>query len=143
MLRYTSCHPEHVKFVHVQAMQASDKPAMRTAEAAAVIEQSRMSLSAWAGNECMGVAGVYDVHPGRAMAWALLSCNIGPHMLSVTRKVRFVLNSINVKRIECLVPYEFAAAHRFARMVGFELETECMRHYNVDGSHVSAYVRID
>lgn len=68
-------------------------------------------------------AGLVEVWPGRAYAWALLARNAGPWMVAITRGVRRALKAAPFDRIEMAVDSGFLAGQRWALMLGFELET--------------------
>lgn len=91
----------------------------------------------------IGCAGVVEMWQGRALAWALLSEDAGPHMIAVTRAIRFFLGTVPFRRVEMAVDAEFPAAIRWAEMLGFERETpEPMRAYTPDGRACYQYARV-
>lgn len=91
----------------------------------------------------IGCAGVMGIWPGRALAWALLSDEAGPHMRSLTRAIRFFLDSVPFRRVEMAVDAEFPAAIRWAAMLGFQLETpEPMQGYTPDGRACYQFARV-
>ena len=85
-------------------------------------------------------AGFIEQWPGRTIAWAYLNKNSGAHMMFITRKVRDALSKIK-GRIEFAVRCDFDAGHRWARMLGFDVETYVMKAYGPDGEDYSSYVR--
>jgi hypothetical protein len=85
-------------------------------------------------------AGFMPQWPGRTIAWAYLNANSGPHMLFVTRAVRKALDKVK-GRIEFAVRRDFDAGHRWARLLGFDVETYVMKAYGPDGEDVTSYVR--
>lgn len=94
------------------------------------------------------VVGCAGVHPflwdGRWNAWAFLTDETGPHMLQITRFVRFVLANFPVPRLEAHVRAGFPQGVKFARALGFTLETpEPMRHWAADGTHAYQFARTE
>lgn len=85
-------------------------------------------------------AGVSQQWDGRSFVWAVLSDKTGPHMLAITRLVKEFLDTRNEVRLEMQVKTDFAAAHRWAKMLGFQREGT-MRKY-CDGEDFDLYARI-
>lgn len=89
----------------------------------------------------IAVAGTMQLWSGRHMAWAHMSLDTGPHMVWITKETLTRLEQIR-GRIELTVLKDFAAGHRWAKLLGFEVESPLMRGYNPDGSDSVGYVRI-
>jgi hypothetical protein len=92
--------------------------------------------------EIIACAGASEVCPNRALAWAYISRDVGPRMIQVTRAVKRYLSIAPYRRIEMDVDCDFPEAHRWARMLGFELECERRRAYTPDGRDCALYARI-
>jgi hypothetical protein len=60
---------------------------------------------------------------GRAIAWALVSRHAGPHMRALTRAAIKVFEECEHGRVELYVDAEWQQAQRWARLLGFQLET--------------------
>lgn len=90
----------------------------------------------------VGCGGLVMHWPGRHMAWVYLNANAGPHMLFITRAVRRVLDNTD-GRIEMTVREDFDAGHRWAKLLGFQVETEVLRAYGPEGESHVGYVRIN
>lgn len=80
----------------------------------------------------LGIAGLVPLWPGRAMAEALLSKNIGgAGMVAATRAIRRAFDISEFSRIEAYVDHELEIAQRWIRMLGFECETPSgMRNFS-------------
>lgn len=88
-------------------------------------------------------AGLVEVWPGRAYAWALLARNAGPWMAAITRGVRRALKAAPFDRIEMAVDSGFLAGQRWALMLGFELETPLpARRYLPGGRDAYLYAMV-
>lgn len=73
---------------------------------------------------CYGFA--YEHRPseltgGHALAWALLTTDLGPAHVAITRFARETIAASPIDRIEALVRADVAAECRWAEMVGLEL----------------------
>ena len=100
------------------------------------------SYTAFDGPSAVAAAGIVPMWQGRAMAWAFISA-VGPHkLLTVHRAVKHFLDGCFIQRIEMTVDSDFAAGHRWARLLGFELEAERMQSYAPDGHDCALYARV-
>ena len=84
-----------------------------------------MAFSGFRGYQLLGCAGVVPQWEGRSIAWALLSQHIRRHdMLWIHRKTMSFFDRIQDDhcRIETCVGMGFAPGHRWAKMLGFEME---------------------
>lgn len=79
-----------------------------------------------------GCSGIVRVTEHRGIAWAYLARGTREKMIPVTRAVKRYLDIAPFVRIEMQVDCEFEAGHRWARMLGFEMECERMRAFSPD-----------
>jgi hypothetical protein len=141
-LEFRVCKPGHLAYIAVQEAQRVDQAVMLKTDYAE-IACSHIALSAWVGNECVGAAGIVPLYPHRAVAWALLSKNIGLALVPATRKIRRVLDADMTPRIEMTVAVDFKAGHTWARLVGMKLETpEPLRKHGARGEDEMLYARV-
>lgn len=84
--------------------------------------------------------GTIPQWPGRHLGWSYVSQHAGPYMTRVTRKAIAVLNQAT-GRTEITVKADFAEGHRWAKLLGFEVETPLLRAYGPDGEDHVGYVR--
>ena len=138
-MEFTAFKAGHLAYLKPQDAQRSEYAALvRSGEASAL--EGGVSLSGWDGNVCMGAAGLIPVRPQRAVAWMILSRDIGPYMLPVAKKIRRVLALAPYKRVELTVADGFEAGQRFAELIGAVCETpEPMRFFGVDGRDERMY----
>lgn len=94
------------------------------------------------GDEVVACYGLLPVTAQRAVTWAFLGNAAGKHMLRLTRSAKAVMACSPFPRIEALVDVEFEAAHRWVRLLGFQLETPRKRAYRVDGGDSAEYVLV-
>src|SRR3990167_2048474 len=89
------------------------------------------SLNSWTGTvdgKPVFCAGTMEQWPGRHTAWAYMSKGTLPHMAWITKEVRKNLEGM-VGRIEFTVRKSFPAGQRWARHLGFEVETPILHAY--------------
>jgi hypothetical protein len=136
--------PVHLAALDVQSAQVHRLPNMSLAEYGKTLDQSGMSWTATDGGEVMGCGGVCDMGDGRGLSWALLSerCR-GPKMIQATRLTLKQLKQYPFRRIEAIVADGHEAGHKWARIMGYTLETPGgMKAWFDDGSTAFLYSRV-
>ena len=104
--------------------------------------ETQNSWTGAANGEAIVCAGTIQQWPGRHTAWAYLGKHTGPHMLWITRAV--LANLAKIKgRIEFTVRADFPQGQRWAKMLGFEVETPCLKAYGPTGEDQVGFVRIN
>lgn len=88
---------------------------------------------------CVGLVPYWN---GRGEAWAIIDRESGKNFVSVVRALKRLIARIDCNRIEATVLRNFNQAHRLVKLLGFELEAECMRKYGVTGLDYSLYARV-
>lgn len=121
---------------------ATDRYTVKQIESVAAQLQSQNSWTGVIDGEPLVCAGTMKQWEGRHIAWAYLAQNTGPHMLWITREVKKALAGIE-GRIEFTVRADFAAGHRWAEVLGFEVETLLMQGFGPDGAAHTGYVRFN
>lgn len=109
------------------------------------ISSQLMSQNSWTGvvdGDPVVCAGTVQQWPGRHVAWAYLAQNTGPHMLWITREVKKALARVE-GRVELTVRKDFAAGHKWAALLGFEVETPCLKRFGPDKEDHTGYVRVN
>ena len=87
-------------------------------------------------------AGTIQQWRGRHTAWAYLGKNTAPYMVWITKQARIQLDKVT-GRIEFTVRADFPAGQKWAGMLGFEVETPCMKGYGPEGESHVGYVRFN
>ena len=112
-----------------------------TPELAADVERTGAAVTAIDGDEVLGIAGITEKWQGTGVAWAWLARSWKRHARSITREIIRNLNNSTIPRIEMAVRVDFHAGHRWARRMGFRLETPIAVKYGPDGRDYSIWVR--
>ena len=94
------------------------------------------------GDKVLCCFGWVEVYKTRAAIWGYMSKDVGPHFNKVTRIAKRLIKGLAYKRIELEVDCEFKDGHRWARMLGFQLEAECLRGFRMDGGDSAVYARV-
>lgn len=93
--------------------------------------------------EVIACAGTTTQWPGRHAAWAVLDQQrSGRHMGWITRETRKNLDGVK-GRIEMTVRTDFPQGLKWARMLGFRIETPRLERYGPDGEDHVGFVRIN
>lgn len=100
------------------------------------------SYTAIHNGEVLACAGFFPFHDQRALCWTYLSKNAGKRFISLHKTVKRIVDSMKYNRLEMDVACDFEEGHRWAKLLGFELETPRMRAYFNDGTDAAKYVRI-
>lgn len=88
-------------------------------------------------------AGTLAQWPTRHIGWALLHERLSrPHILWITREVRAGLECVK-GRIEMTVRADFTQGQRWAKAIGFRVETPLLEAYGPDGEDHIGYVRVN
>jgi hypothetical protein len=94
-----------------------------------------------------GCGGIFEVWEGRGKAWAAFGVVPERAWPAITEKARSTLaaaREVGLCRIEATVQEGFDAGHRWARRLGFVLETpEPMRFFGPDGASHYLYSRVE
>jgi RimJ/RimL family protein N-acetyltransferase len=89
----------------------------------------------------LGCAGLVKQWENRAIAWALLSSDIGNEFVRIHRAVDRFLNLTDFDRVEAHVDADFEQGHRWIKMLGFK-EEGYMKRFNPNGGDAVLYARL-
>lgn len=142
MIQIVPLLEQHVRDLTPQPMQSRESIEERV-EFAMTYAQGGSAFAALSPDGVICVGGTCEIWPGRAIAWSLVAADAGRYMVALTRAVRRVLDAGGYKRLEMCVDAEHAAGCRWARMLGFELETPApMRAFTPTGRAAYLYGRV-
>ena len=139
MIRFLPCQSWHIDMIDTQV----DQPERQAfnAEVTDDLVANSLALSCWIDGDCVGAGGIRPIWPGRAAAWALLGKNAGPAMPAIVRKLRFVVATYPVRRIEMTVRANFGPGCRLAALLGFNAEARLLGFFP-DGSTAELFSRL-
>lgn len=132
--------PEHLDTLALQPSQADFLQNFDKTYAPALIAAGPC-FTAIKDGIILGCAGLSKQWDNRAIAWALLSANLGREFVRIHRAVERYLLIADFKRIEAFVDANFAEGHRWMQMLGFEREGY-MRSFSPSGNDAVLYARI-
>ncbi len=115
---------------------------LMTPAALQVAEQSPYSFTVLENGVPIACLGLQEYWPGRAECWALMANRTGKHMIVIHRAVKKFLETCPVTRIEAAVESDFEAGHRWAELLGFQLEALCLKKYFINGKDACLYARV-
>ena len=94
------------------------------------------------GDKLLCCFGFIELYPTRAIMWGYLSATCGQYMTGITRIAHRLIAGLPHQRIEIEVDCEFEEGHKWARIMGFELEVERMRCFRMDGGDSALYALV-
>lgn len=115
---------------------------MVPAEYAKILEKQPYSYTFFSGDRIVAVGGIVENSPGRGEVWAEFAQTCRKEFLAIHLAAKRFLDICPFERVEATVDVSFAAAHRWIRLLGFELEAPVMRKYSLDGQDYSLYARV-
>lgn len=130
---------------HLERIEkATDKVYLNiTARHRDVLEQNGFSHSVIGDDGTVFMcAGVVKYWNGRGEGWAIFNKSVGASMVGVHRIVSRYLDIIPIKRVECTVEADFKEGHRWAKLLGFEMECPRMKNYFENGKDAVLYARV-
>ena len=87
--------------------------------------------------------GVIEFWKNRGGLWAIVSKDCGPkEFVAVHRLVQSFLASLPYARLEFHVDVDFEQGHRWASLLGFEMEAPRLRAYQPNGRDAALYARV-
>jgi len=114
-----------------------------TLENVTALEASRYAFTALDKHRgVVGCAGLIEYWTGRAEAWAMFRPDRTRYFMSIHRAARNFLAICPHNRVEATVSCNYANAHRWVKLLGFQMEGERLRRYNPDGSDASLYAKV-
>lgn len=140
-LELRKCRQEHIRYIAPQDGQSEIQLAYMQPDMKHVFE-NEFTLSAWKGSTCVGAAGLIQIMPHYAVAWAFIAKGAGPHMLEAVRAMRNVMDKSTFERIEMRVDTKFYKGHKLARLLGFHVEAPKMRKTGAFKEDETLYARV-
>lgn len=108
----------------------------------AIALQNQYAFTALVEGRPIAVGGVTELWTNRGLCWTFIDRKAGSHFAELHRAVKRLLDIVPYRRLEAETPCGFAQGHRWLKMLGFTLEAERMRAFQVDGSDSSLYARV-
>lgn len=112
-----------------------------TEQHAAYLETT-LGFTGIVGEKVVACSGVVPYWGDRGVAWALLAEDSGPHFTAIHKAVFQFLETTHFKRVEAYVDLDFKPAHRWMKMLGFEVETPVAKRVLPSGKDGAVYVRL-
>lgn len=81
-----------------------------------------MALAAVEGDKIYGMAGIFEIWPGRGMAWALLAEDFAPRRWTGFKLMKRALDASPLRRVEAYVADAHVEGENLLRHLGFEKE---------------------
>ena len=141
MVRIEPFRPEHLLALRLQATQATAQALMTLDHGRQIAACTGLAQSAMLCDEPIASAGVIELWPGRAYAWAYIGEQAARHWKTVHRAVNAALDGARWRRIEMAVDVRDPGAKRWAAHLGFDFEGVA-RKWTTDGRDVEIWARV-
>lgn len=138
VVKFNAIHSIQLRMQPQQALELADLKFEHYLAA----EKLPYSWSILVDGQPMACVGVTPYWQGRGEAWALIDVHSGKHFVPLIRAMKRILSLIDCDRIEATIQRDFEQAHRLVKLLGFEIEADCMRKYGVTGLDYSLYARV-
>lgn len=142
MIRIEKLRPEHVLAIDLQPAQRIVTGAIDPVYARGIVEHDGIGFAAVLADRVIACAGIAEGHPGRGIAWALLSDEALAHFRFIHKATKRAVSTAPWRRIEMTVDAEHASGARWAESLGFVREGR-MRAYTPNGRDCFLYARIN
>jgi hypothetical protein len=108
----------------------------------ALLEKNNLTFSVVRGDRIFLCGGVIQYWPGRGEVWAIFDKEIKGDFFRLHKIALRFLDVLPMKRIEAVVNVDFKQGHRWAKLLGFKLDSERLKHYFSDGADAALYSRV-
>lgn len=141
MLTIEPFRPDHLLALRLQATQATAQALMTLDHGRQIAECAGLARTAMLDGEPIAAAGIIELWPGRAYAWAYIGEKAARHWKTVHRAVAEALDGARWRRIEMAVDVRDPGAKRWAAHLGFSFEGVA-RKWTTDGRDVEQWARV-
>lgn len=126
MIRVEPFQPEHLLEIEAQPAQSDKLDAYQLMELGRAQSARGLTFTARdaATDRILICGGAAFVNDNYASLWAVLSLGKGTNMQLVTRRVRAFIRDLPHRRVDTTIHSDFAAAIRWAGMIGLAYETK-------------------
>ena len=139
-MNIVSFKAEHLKQLSLQQAQAYLSDWVTPEQGAAL--ENYPSYTAVVNGIPICSAGIIPQWQGRALAWAFIADTGPQQFIGIHKAIKRFLDDCYIQRVEMTVDCDFPAGHRWAKMLGFKKEADCMKAYSPDGRDCALYARI-
>ena len=142
MIEFTPAQREHFQYLQVVTEQS--------AEFAALWKPGYMdwllrgvAYTGWHSGVCLGASGISTLPDwqNRGECWFITGREAHRHILAIVRFMRFVLSTVNIKRLDMLVTDGNETGHKLAQLCGFEYEAR-LEAYHPLGCDAHMYKKV-
>jgi len=133
--------PEHLLSVPLQTAQGWAGAFMTPDMAREIVASAAVGAAAVLDGRTIACAGLVELHPARAQAWAMFSTEALARFKTIHRVIRVALNAARWRRVEMYVDCQHRAAQVWAHRLGFACEGR-LRAVTPDGRDCYLYARI-
>ena len=93
-------------------------------------------------DEVIACCGLIFYWPGRYEGWAMVRRDCKEYMVQLHRTIKDFLDEVDIKRIEATTKADCKVSRRWARLLGFKVESAKLKAYFPDGADGIMYSRV-
>lgn len=134
--------PRHLFELRLQTAQSAFRETILKPEYGTALALAGPCFSVMLNERPVACGGAQEFHSRRAEMWGLLSRDSRPVMRQMTRAIVGWMEQCPYARLEINVATGFDAGHRWATMLGFQVEGPEKQAYSPDGRGAIPYVRL-
>jgi hypothetical protein len=129
----------HIKLLNPQPSQVSLDHEVTDEQAEYLA--TCLSFTGLVDGKPVACSGVTPFWGSRGVAWAILDKDCGPHFTAIHKAVYAFLEVSDFKRVEAYVDLDFKPAHRWMKMLGFDVELPIAKGVLPSGRDGAIYSR--
>lgn len=122
MIEIVPFRPEHLAAIRLQGVQASAQYQCTEAFGREIAANVGLARTALVDGKPIACAGLTELWPHRAYAWAYLGEGWERHTKTVMRAVLAALRACRWRRVEAAIDIRYSAGKRWVQRLGFEYE---------------------
>lgn len=132
--------PRHLTEIQMQPVQAQSWARYGSVQYAEEIARGVLAYSVRADGVLMGCGGIKEQTPEIGHLWSFISVNAGPHLISMHRIARRMIEVSGKRVMVATSEKSFLNGCRWLQMLGF-MAIEALPGYGIDGSDHILYMR--
>lgn len=142
MIEIVNFKEEHLKYILETGMLDKKLQPFILPEYGKALEKAPGVFTILDDRKAIVFGGIKEFWQNRGEAWLIFGKPRTENFIEIFNIVKKFLASAPQKRIEMVVECDFVQGHRWARLLGFEKEADCLKSYLPGGYDASLYAMV-
>jgi hypothetical protein len=138
LVKYKAAHLQDILTHHSQRESAK----FVKWEDCVSLERHEHSFSVLKNGKAIACIGLMKYWEGRYEGWAFMIPGNRESFLFIHNCVKHFLDKTDIRRVEMTVDMGFKQGHRWARLLGFQVECETLKSFGPTGENHRLYVKL-